>query len=201
MRMNNLAVRKSQVADLGLFSTRYFLRKSRKLLVISVSSGLQIIETMPIDREITRTRVEVRWLDSRDVIRVADTRHVLGNVGPGGAEIATHLNIAVVSPDPDKSRNLRRLGYSHNVTVTRVTIMLRRHRILAGHAHDWKRVAIDLLGEIDRCGPGVAAIHRAEKPVTANPDEARVVRREMNRRIPVETKDFIRGRRRHDVRL
>src|SRR5690242_1235095 len=109
---------------------------------------------MSIDREITGRPVEVRRLNSRDVISLADARHVLRHVGPGRAAVATDLNVTVVSACPENAGNLRRLGDSHNVTVASVTVVLRRHRILAGHTHDWKRVAIDLLGQIDRGRPG-----------------------------------------------
>src|SRR5262249_8954628 len=137
---------------------------------------LQIVETVSINCEITGARVKVRRLDSRDVIRVADARYVLGDVGPGGATVATYLNVTVVSTRPENAGDLRRLSDSHNVTVARVTVILRRHRILAWHTHDWKRVAIDLLGQIDRSGPRIAAVHRAEDAVAADIDQARVVR-------------------------
>src|ERR1051326_1231968 len=101
---------------------------------------------MSINSEITSARVEVRRLNSRDVIRLADARYVLGNVGPGGATVATDLNVAVVSARPETAGNLRRLSDSHDVTVAGVTVVLRRHRILTGHSHDRKRVAIDLFG-------------------------------------------------------
>src|SRR5690349_7454714 len=100
----------------------------------------------------------MRRLDSRDVIRVADARHVLRNVGPRCATVFTDLNVAVVRSHPEYSRQFRRLRNSDYVAIAGVTVVLRGHRILAGYSHDRKRVAIDLLSEIGRRGPGVAAI-------------------------------------------
>src|SRR5215213_11874125 len=135
----------------------------------------------------------MRRLDARDVIRLADARHVLRNIGPRCATVFTELNVAVVSSNPEYSRQFRRLSNSHDVTVTGVAVVLRGHRILAGHAHDRECAAIDLLAQIDRCRPRLAAIHRSKELVAARVDHSRIVWRKMNRRVPVETKHLIRG--------
>ena len=113
---------------------------------------------MTVDREITSARVKVRWLDTRDVIRLADSRNVLRHVGPGCTTIATDLDVSIVSTHPKYSRHFGRLSYSHDVTVTGITVVFRGHRIFAGHAHDRQCVAIDLFCEIGGGGPGVAAV-------------------------------------------
>src|ERR1043165_579313 len=85
---------------------------------------LQIVETMSIDREITSARVEVRRLNSRDVIRVADARHVPRDIAPAGATVATHLDVPIIRARPENAGNLRRLRDSHTVTIAGVTVVL-----------------------------------------------------------------------------
>src|SRR4029079_10002048 len=99
---------------------------------------------MPIDCELTSARVEMRRLNARDVVSVADTRHILRNVGPGCAAVFTDLNISIVSSHPKHSREFRRLRDSYDVPIAGITVVLRGHRIFAGYSHDRKRVAIDL---------------------------------------------------------
>src|SRR6185295_11278322 len=99
---------------------------------------------MPIDCEITSARVEMRRLYTRDVVSVADTRHILRNVGPGCAAVFTDLDVPIVSSHPKHAGQFRRLRDSYDVTVSGITVVLRGHRILAGHPHDRKCVAIDL---------------------------------------------------------
>src|ERR1043165_1142763 len=131
---------------------------------------------MTINGEITRTRIEVRRFDTRDVIRLADAGNVLRDVGPGRSAVATNLHVAVVSADPQHTRHLRRLRDRDDVTVAGVAVVLRSHRLITRHTHDWQRVAIDLFGEIVGRGPGVAAVQRLEQTIAAGVDQTRVVR-------------------------
>ena len=77
--------------------------------------------------------------------------------------------------------------------------MLRGHRRLAVDAHDRAIVAADVVRQVGRRHPRVAAVVRAEQPIAAEIDRARVVRREDERRVPVEAEVRARRRRRHDV--
>ena len=56
-----------------------------------------------------------------------------------------------------------------------------------------------LFRQVRRRRPGVAAVVRAEQPVAAEIDRARVVRRQDERRAPVEAEVRAGRRRRHDV--
>src|SRR5690349_18176291 len=154
---------------------------------------------MTVNGEITRPRVVVRRLDARDVIRVADAGNVLRDIGPRRTAVATNLHVAVVSADPQHTGHFRRLADRDDVTVAGVAVMLRSHRLIAGHAHDREGVAIDLFGEIVGRGPGIAAVQRLEQTIAADVEQTWVVRRHNDRRVPVEAKDLVRGRRRYDV--
>src|ERR1700752_335455 len=132
---------------------------------------------MSIYGDITSARIEMRRLDARDVIRLADSRHVLRDVGPGCASVFTDLNVTVVRANPDYSGKFWPRGNSYHITVSSVTVVLRGRRILAGDAHNRKRGAIDLLAEIDGCGPGVAAVQRLEEFVTACVNQSWILRR------------------------
>src|SRR5687767_14584462 len=135
------------------------------------------------------------------MVCVANARHVLADVGPGGATVLTNLDVAVVSSDPQDARYLRRLSHGYDVAVSGITIVLGSHRVFAWHAHDRQCAAIDLFREIGCGRPGITTVHRSEQPVAADIHDARVVRRKMNRGAPVITIGFTGGWRRHHVRL
>src|SRR5687768_5807843 len=161
---------------------------------------LHVVKPMTINREITSSRVVTRRFHARDMVSVSDARHVLADVGPGGAAVSTDLNVAVVSSDPQYAWDLRRLRHRHDVTVSGITVVLGRHRVFARHAHDRQRAAIDLFREIGSSGPRVAPIHRSEQTIAADKHDPRIVRRKMNRRAPVETIGLADGRCRNNVR-
>src|SRR5688572_18811061 len=155
---------------------------------------------MAVNGEVTSSRVVTRRFHARDMVSVSDARHVLADVGPGGAAVSTDLNVAIVSSDPQYAWDLRRLRHRHDVTVSGITVVLGRHRVFARHAHDRQRAAIDLFREIGSSGPRVAPIHRSEQTIAADKHDPRIVRRKMNRRAPVETIGLADGRCRNNVR-
>ncbi len=107
---------------------------------------LQIIQSMSVNCEVTRSGVVARRLDTRDVVSIANAWNVLRNVGPGCAAVTTDLNVAVVSAYPKYAWHLRRFCDGYDVAITRVAVVLRRHRIFSTHAHDGQSAAIDRLG-------------------------------------------------------
>src|SRR5687768_18453633 len=81
---------------------------------------------MAVNGEVTSSRVVTRRFHARDMVSVSDARHVLADVGPGGAAVSTDLNVAVVSSDPQYAWDLRRLRHRHDVTVSGITVEIGR---------------------------------------------------------------------------
>ena len=75
----------------------------------------------------------------------------------------------------------RRLADGDDVAERRGAVVLRRHRRRSGDAEDRSIVPADVLRQIRRRHPRVAAIVRAEQSIAAEIDGARVVRREDER--------------------
>src|SRR5712691_5023315 len=113
---------------------------------------------MAVNRQITRAGVVMRRLDARDVIGLANAGHVLRYVGPGGATIATDLDISVVGSHPQDAWDNWRLSDGYDVAIAGVAVVLRSHRIFSRHAHDRQRIAIDVLREINCRGPRIASV-------------------------------------------
>ncbi len=83
---------------------------------------------MPINREIGRAGIVVRWLDARDVIKLArlirQHGNVLRDVRPGRAAVATNLHISVVRSGPQDAGNHRRLSDCDYISVTGIAVVL-----------------------------------------------------------------------------
>ena len=79
--------------------------------------------------------------------------------------------------------------------------MLRRHRRRSFDTENRTVVASDVLRQIGRCDPCVAAIVGPEQSIAAEIHRSWIVRRENERRVPVETVERAGRRGRNDVRI
>ena len=108
-----------------------------------VEVGMHIVEHVGVDDEVGRRRVERRRLDHLDRAPLRQPGQVLGDVGPGLAAVASHVDEAVVRADPDQALLLGRFGDRRDRAV------VLRGRVVAGD-----RTAGPLLPAACRCGSG-----------------------------------------------
>src|SRR5262245_30190787 len=143
----------------------------------------------------------MRRLDARDLIIPCDALDVVRHVGPGRAAVLAQLHGAVISADPEHAGQYGRFGDGGDVAVIGRAVVLRRHRLVAVDAHNRQLATVDLPGQVNARRPGVAAVERFEQLVRPDVDDARVVRRERDRRVPVEAVLLAHWRRGNDVAL
>src|SRR5262249_38287335 len=126
-----------------------------------VDVGLVVVRAVGIEGNVAAALNVARRLDGGDPARAGQT-HLVGDVGPVLATIARYPHIAVVGADPQYLRVARWLGQGG---------------------------AAATLGARDlwRDGPqAVTLLVRAEHKVAGTVEDARVVARQNERRIPVE---------------
>ena len=98
---------------------------------------LPVVVPMVVDRDVRCAGIEMRRLDARD-LRVALGRagDIAVDVGERLAAILAHLQIAIFRADPDHAGTRRRFAHLRGQRTGGVAIVLLRHRLVAGDAHD-----------------------------------------------------------------
>ncbi len=130
---------------------------------------------------------------------IGDAGNVLRHVRPCRASVATQLDVAVVRSHPQHSGKNGRLSQRGYVAIVPGSVVLRRHGLITRDAHYWELVAVDGLGQIAARRPCFSPIHGLEELIGPSVDGSRVMRRNLDRRAPVESV-FLAGRRSgHDV--
>src|SRR5262245_38705122 len=143
----------------------------------------------------------MRRIYARDLIIASDALDVVRHVSPGRAAVLAQLHGAVIRADPEHAWQDWRFSDGGDVAVIGRAVVLRRHRLVAVDAHNRQLAAVDLLAQVNARRPGVAAVERFEELVRPDVYDTRVVRRERNRRVPVEAVLLADGRRGNDVAL
>src|SRR5262245_10971287 len=143
----------------------------------------------------------MRRIYARDLIIASDALDVVRHVSPGRAAVLAQLHGAVIRADPEHAWQDWRFSDGGDVAVIGRAVVLRRHRLVAVDAHNRQLAAVDLLAQVNARRPCVAAVERFEELVRPDVYDARVVRRERDRRVPVEAVLLADWRRRNDVAL
>ena len=112
---------------------------------------------------------------------------ILRDIRPGLATVLRHLHGAVIGARVIHASHLGRLGQCHNGRPLRNAIVARDRGLTALETHRHDVVALLVLREIrtDRL-PRIAAIVAAEHPIGRRQQNARIVWRQHQWRIPVE---------------
>ena len=156
---------------------------------------------MPVERRRTQCRRRSATASTRETcVSFGTAGNLVDDVLPGVAAVAAHLEVAVVGADPDRLPGTT--GDSLIVTMLlydAAPSCFDAIGAVPGDAHDRPIVAADVPGQVRRGHPRVAAVVRTEQPIAAEIDRARVVRREDERRVPVEAVVRAWRRRRNDV--
>src|SRR5262245_51716320 len=141
-----------------------------------VEKGTEVVLTMARFGDVCHARFVMRSEDARHpcVLRSARTGDRFRDVGPTAARVPGHLRLAVVSADPDHARLRGRF-----VNRGDRAILNGRARRTDLRGVVCSQIGADLL-------PGLAAVARAEQRLSASVERLRVMRRDTQRRHPVE---------------
>src|SRR6185436_6074483 len=110
--------------------------------------------------------VVMRRFDARHVCLLRHAGDLVDDVLPRVAAVAAHLQVAIIGADPDDARHNRRFTDGDDVAERRGTIVLGCHRCRTLDAENWSIVPADILRQIRRRDPRLAAIVRAEQAIT-----------------------------------
>ena len=150
---------------------------------------LEVVAAVAVERQVRGAFARARRLDAAHPRALRHAGHVRAHVGPRGAAVTRHLHVPIVGADPDEARPKGRFRDRDDRAVEFGAGVVDRHA--AGRLHVAALPRSELLLVVGRqVGaddlPAVAAIERLEQVVAAEVDGARVVRREVDRRAPVE---------------
>ena len=140
------------------------------------------------------------------MVLVVDARDVLADLGERQAAIAAHLDVAIVGAGPEDAGDDGRLGEFRNRAelVLDIAVVLREDARLAAIGvgttaapaaatrqgirlfEDRATVEIDVLAERVGDDPTLTAVARDEQLTASEEHRAGVVRREPDRRVPIE---------------
>ena len=138
---------------------------------------------MPVEGRIRGARGEVAGLDPAHPGTGGEPGHMGGEVLPMGTAIAGQLQIAVIGADPDLSRGERRLADRVDRRVH-----FGRGIVDGDAARQFLQLLVRIVGREVRGNafPGLATVRRTKQELRADVQRLRIVRRQRDRRIPVE---------------
>ncbi len=142
--------------------------------------GRQVLELVAVGGDVRRPHRVVRRLDDRDTREVAQLFR--RDVAPGFAAVLAEVDQPVIRPGPQHARLQRRLGQREHGSVVLGRRLIERDRPARGT----KRPGV-VAREVGRDrGPRLALIRGLEDHVGASVQHARVMRRNQQRRGPLE---------------
>ena len=154
---------------------------------------------MIVDRDIACAAVEARRLDPRDEILARYTLNLRRDVGERFTAVTADLHVPVVGSDPDDAASCRRFGDRRDRSEHQRAVVVGGDRYVRRDPHDRPRESPDVLREVAGHRPRVAAVRGLEETLGSRIHDARIVRRQSQRRVPVEPERRSSRRLGHDV--
>ena len=146
---------------------------------------LEIIVPVVIDCYIDRSRSETGRLDTIDPCIIRQVGQAVGYLDPRSASVTGNLYIAVVRPDVERRRILRRLGDGGQGRIVGNTVVQRQGGFVRHHAHDGEVATVDTGGQITQRRPGGPTISTLPQDVGSGVNGFRIVGGDEKWSVPV----------------
>ena len=169
------------VAERALRDAVHDARPAAPIVGRAKDPRIEVVDLMSVHAQIRRAR---RILGRDDRTHRTPRRHAgepRGDIGPGAAAVARHLRLAVVGAGPDHATLHRRLGDPHDHPCILHADVVRRESTRATHprAIIAREVGADQL-------PTLPVVARDMHMLTACVERLGIMRRDMDREVPLE---------------